>query len=133
MSRWNHWRKVWRKSKVMLSIFLHRILNFSNCWSSLFSPALFDQTCVQIFRNITNIGFCPPPFRRKAEGHSFWHSVLSSVLPSVRPSIRPSFRPPNIVGTLCAQLLLQFYADSFETLQMFLSWSEDMHVGWILS
>ena len=35
------------------------------------------------------------------------------------PSFRPSFRPPNIVGTLCAQLLLQFYADSFETLQMF--------------
>ena len=27
---------------------------------------------------------------------------------------------------------LQFYADSFETLQMFLSWSEDMHVVWIL-
>ena len=42
----------------------------------------------------------------------------------------PSFRPPNIVGTLCAQLLLQFYADSFETSQMFLSWSEDMHVVW---
>ena len=50
--------------------------------------------------------YCPPPFRRKAEGHSFRHSVL------------PSFRPPNIVGTLCAQLL-QFYADSFKTLQMF--------------
>ena len=49
------------------------------------------------------------------------------------PSFRPSFRPPNIVGTLCAQLLLQFYADSFKTLQMFLSWSEDMHVVWILS
>ena len=45
----------------------------------------------------------------------------------------PSFRLPNIVGTLCAQLLLQFYANSFETLQMFLSWFEDMHVVWILS
>ena len=54
-------------------------------------------------------------------------------IPSFRPSVLPSFRPPNIVGTLCAQLLLQFYADSFETLQMFLSWSEDMHVVWILS
>ena len=53
--------------------------------------------------------------------------------PSFRPSVFPSFRPPNIVGTLCAQLLLQFYADFFETLQMFLSWSEDMHVVWILS
>ena len=73
----------------------------------------------------STVPFCPPPFRRKAEGHSFRHSV--------RPSVRPSFRPPNIVGTLCAQLLLQFYADSFETLQMFLSWSEDMHVVWILS
>ena len=62
---------------------------------------------------------CPPPFRRKAEGHSFRHSVLPSFRPSVRPSVLPSFRPPNIVGTLCAQLLLQFYADSFETLQMF--------------
>ena len=43
----------------------------------------------------------------------------------------PSFCPPNVVGTLCAQLLLQFYADSFETLQMILPWSEDMHVLWI--
>ena len=25
--------------------------------------------------------YCPPPFRRKAEGHSFRHSVLPSVLP----------------------------------------------------
>ena len=65
--------------------------------------------------------FCPPPFRRKAEGHSF------------RLSFRPSFRPPKVLCTLCAQLLLQFYADLFETLQMFLSWSEDMHVIWILS
>ena len=63
------------------------------------------------FANFSSSVYCPPPFRRKAEGHSFRHSVL--------PSVLPSFRPPNIVGTLCAQLLLQFYADSFETLQMF--------------
>ena len=44
------------------------------------------------------------------------------------PSVFPSFRPPKVLCTLCAQLLLQFYADSFETFQMFLSWSEDMHV-----
>ena len=49
------------------------------------------------------------------------------------PSVLPSFRPPKVVCTLCAQLLLQFYADSFETLQMFLSWPEDVHVVWILS
>ena len=35
----------------------------------------------------------------------------------------PWFRgavPPLTVGTLCAQLLLQFFADLFETLQVFL-------------
>ena len=37
------------------------------------------------------------------------------------------------MGTLCAQLLLQFDADSFETSQVFWSWSEDVHVVWILS
>ena len=42
-------------------------------------------------------------------------SFRPSVLPSVLPSVFPSFRPPNVVGTLCAQLLLQFCADCFET------------------
>ena len=37
--------------------------------------------------------FCPPPFRRKAEGHSFRHSVLPSFRPSFRPSVLLSFRP----------------------------------------
>ena len=35
------------------------------------------------------------------------------------------------VGTLCAQLLLQFHANSFKTLHVLLTWSEDMHVVWI--
>ena len=65
--------------------------------------------------------YCPPPFRRKAEGHSFWLSVLPSVLPS----------PYRSVCTLCAQLLLQFYSDSFETLQMSSSCFGDVHVVWI--
>ena len=67
--------------------------------------------------------FCPPLFRRKAEGHSIWNSVL----PSLLPSFRISLRPPKAVGTLCAQLLQQFYADSFKTSQMLLAWSDDMH------
>ena len=53
--------------------------------------------------------YCSSPFPRKADGHSFRLSVLLS--------FRPSVRPP-IVCTLCAQLLLQFYSDSFKTLQM---------------
>ena len=73
--------------------------------------------------------YCPPPFRRKAEGHSF----CLSVFPPFRPSISPSFRPPTEVGTLWAQLLLKFYTDSFETSLVFWSWSEDMHVVWIYS
>ena len=31
-------------------------------------------------------------------------------------------------GTLCAQLLLQFYTDQFDTLQAFLSWFSDVQV-----
>ena len=37
-----------------------------------------------------------------------------------------------IVGTLCAQLRIQYYADSFETSQVFWPWSGNMHVGIIL-
>ena len=37
------------------------------------------------------------------------------------------------VGTLCAQLLLQFHANSFKTLHVLWAWSEDMHVVWIYS
>ena len=33
------------------------------------------------------------------------------------------------VGTFWAQLLLPFWTDPFETLQVFKSWSEDMHVS----
>ena len=39
---------------------------------------LFQKICIFLSVMI----FCPPPFRRKAEGHSFWLSVLPSVLPS---------------------------------------------------
>ena len=34
----------------------------------------------------------------------------------------------SVVDTLWAQILLQFWADPFETLQVYWSWSEDMHV-----
>ena len=37
------------------------------------------------------------------------------------------------MGTLCAQLLLQFYTDQFETLQALLSGSVDVHVVLALS
>ena len=50
-----------------------------------------------------------------------------SVCPSIPPSETPSF-PLQVVGTLYMQLLLQFYANSFDTLQVFRSWSEDMHI-----
>ena len=35
------------------------------------------------------------------------------------------------VGTLWAQLLIQFYTDPYATLHMFLPWSGDVHVVWI--
>ena len=34
----------------------------------------------------------------------------------------------SILGTLRMHLLLQFY---FETLQVFMSWSEDVHIVWV--
>ena len=37
----------------------------------------------------------------------------------------------NILGTLWAQLLIQFSTDCFETFQMSSAWKEDMHVVWI--
>ena len=37
------------------------------------------------------------------------------------------------MDNLWAQLLLQFYTKLFETLQVFLLWSEDVHVLWGLS
>ena len=46
-----------------------------------------------------------------------WRDIIFG-FPSFRPSVLPSFRPPIGVCTLCKQLLLQFYSDSFETLQM---------------
>ena len=36
----------------------------------------------------------------------------------------------KILG-MCMHLLLQFYADSFDTLQVFRSWAEDVHILWI--
>ena len=37
------------------------------------------------------------------------------------------------MGTLCAQLLLQFHANSFKTLRVLWAWPEDMHVVSIYS
>ena len=37
------------------------------------------------------------------------------------------------VGTLCVQLLLQFHSNSFKTQHVLWTWSEDMHVVWLLS
>ena len=62
--------------------------------------------------------FCllSPPFRTSIEPYFF-----SSVL-----------RPLNVIGTLCAQLLLQFYVDSFETSLMFrCACGLDIDVVWI--
>ena len=43
-------------------------------------------------------------------------------------SICLSLRRRNEMGSLWTQLLLQFLTDLFETLQVFLSWSEDVHL-----
>ena len=51
---------------------------------------------------------------------------------SVRLFVRLSIRPSTFtLGVLWAQLLLQFCTSHFETLEVFSSWYEDVHVIWI--
>ena len=69
----------------------------------------------------------PPPFRRRARGHSIRSFRRKARGHSIRHSILPSFRPSSSSKYLVYRLLLQFNADSFETLQMFRSWSGDVH------
>ena len=64
---------------------------------------------------------CPPPYRRKAEGHCFRLSIVRGAWCVVRGS-------GFLVGTLSPQLLPQFSANPFETLQGLLRWSENLHV-----
>ena len=56
-----------------------------------------------------------PAFSKKTRGQS----ILLSVLPSI---------PLQVVGTLCMQLILQFYSDPFETVPVRRSWPEDVHI-----
>ena len=66
--------------------------------------------------------FCPPPFRRKARGH---RSIQLSVVCGAWFVVRGS---EFIVGTLWAQLLLQFLTNPSEILQVSSSWSENVYV-----
>ena len=66
------------------------------------------------------IFYCPPPLRKKkAEGHSF------------RLSVRPSAPLKYYVPCVCnfSYSLVRFFQNFTDVL----SWSEDMHVVWILS
>ena len=66
---------------------------------------------------------CPLPFQRKARGKEYL---------ACSPSALPLVCPIKVVGTLFAQLLLNFYLDSYETLLIFWSWSEVMHVFFVI-
>ena len=65
-------------------------------------------------------------FSKKSEGHIVFGIPYSVIL-----SFRNSPPPLQVVGTLGMQLLLQFNSDSFETLHVLRSWSEDVHIVWI--
>ena len=90
---------------------------------------IYENMFISIYTCIIHIDFfVPRHFEEKPRDIVFG---FLSFRPSFRPTVRPSFRPPIGVCTLCAQLLLQFYSDSFETLQMSSSCFEDVHVVWI--
>ena len=38
-------------------------------------PSIFFHVVSRSFLNTVESRYCPPPFRRKAEGHCFWFSV----------------------------------------------------------
>ena len=62
--------------------------------------------------------------------HPLYHGRLRRA--SFRPSVRPFVFPSTFtLGVLWAQLLLQFCTDHFETLHVFSSGYEDVHVVWI--
>ena len=80
------------------------------------------KTCQKShFAIFTTYIYYPPPFRIKARGHSIRLSVVRGAWFVVRSS---EFK----VGTLWAQLLLQFIINPSEFLQVSSSWSEDVHV-----
>ena len=56
------------------------------------------------------------------------YMIRRELLKWVRPSVLPSVCRHNEMGSLWTQLLLQFLTHLFETLQMFLSWSEAAHL-----
>ena len=78
--------------------------------------------------------FCSAHVRKQSRGHVRWTDSLSYKGKGGRNSF-PFFRPyilllPQEVGILYIERLLQFYSDCFETLQVFRSWAEDVHVVW---
>ena len=64
-------------------------------------------------------------------GHGLKMCILSDHFLSLFSQVKLSHfygQSEWIQGIFCWQLLLQFYADSFETLLIFRLWSEDVHI-----
>ena len=81
--------------------------------------------------------------RSATRKYALWHMQKQQVIfvapalagrhrrASFRPFVRPSVHPSTFnMGILWAQLLLQFCIHCFETLHVFSSWYEDVHVDW---
>ena len=62
----------------------------------------------------------------------YCHTYFSMGDLGLQVSVHPSVFPSTFtLGVLWAQLLLQFCTDHFETLHMFFTLYEDVHVVWI--
>ena len=73
-----------------------------------------------------------PNFQDSRSKSHFCRTCFSMGDLGVQVSIRSSFHPSIFtLGVLWAQLVLQFCTDLFETLHVFSSWYEDVHVIWI--
>ena len=91
----------------------HFDLHFTVQWFTLYLKDYLIEQCHTYF-------YAPPPKK-------WWGIILYSLKfwVSVRPSVRPSSAP---LPFFCPQLLLQFLANPFQTLQALLGWSKDMHI-----
>ena len=113
----------WIDSGYLVSATPHTILyqsfwNFAHAFSMVWRYAYgLDIILALIF-----VTFCRTCFSMGELG------VQVSVRLFGRLSVRPS---TFTMGVFWAQLLLQFFTDLFETLQVFSSWCEDVHMVWI--
>ena len=122
---WSEWADA--QADLSLRLAYSHFVGFVMSWLKCICPTLQSRLC-ELFHywQVLSCHHCRTCFSMGDLGVQV--SVRLSVCSSVRSSVRPS---TFTLGVLWAQILLQFCTNLFETLQVFSSWYEDVHVVWI--